>query len=140
MGHIDTLGKARVGLFINSSYARSGRGVTAFCGSIPCLPAENSQTLGPKTKIASLCQGWRRLSPGFPRRLRGGARWGFKALAIAAPAKMKKHCSYSTRFCQGFHIMRTVISVLSNGLLPHEHITLACHGVRGMVPLKPLMA
>jgi hypothetical protein len=29
---------------------------------------------------------------------------------------------------------------LPNGLLPHgaEHITLACHGMQGAVPLKPL--
>jgi hypothetical protein len=66
------LGEGAVRLFINPSYAKSGRSVAAFCESIPCLPAENSQTLGPKTKIVSLCQGWRPLSPGFPRRLRSG--------------------------------------------------------------------
>ena len=44
-----------LGLFINPSYARSGRGVAASCESIPCLQGKFSQTLGPKTKIVTLC-------------------------------------------------------------------------------------
>ncbi len=95
----------------------------------PRLPAENSQTLSPKTKIVSPCQGWRPLSPGFPSSFEG---WGVQGTT-------KKHCSYpiSSRISY-----QTVISVLLNGLLPRgaERITLACHGVRGVVPLKPLKA
>jgi hypothetical protein len=99
-----------VGLFINPSYARSS--CSGFLRVDPLFTSGKFPDLGPKTKIVSLP----RMATVVTRFSETFEGWGFKALSIGAPAKMKKHCSYLISSRISYH---TVISVLPNGLLPH---------------------
>lgn len=105
---INTLGKA---LFINPSYARSG--YSGFLRVDPLFasgkfpdPRFYDQDRVSVPRMATVVT---RFSETFEG-------WGFKALSIGAPAKMKKHRSYLISSRISYH---TVISVLPNGLLPH---------------------
>jgi hypothetical protein len=119
--------------------ARTGLAtVAAFCESIPCLPAENSQTLGPTTKILSPYQGSLKDGDRCRQVFETFKGWRFKALAIGVPAVTREN-EETLRLPDFIKDFTSYCNFsLPNRLM--EHITLACQGVGSVVPLKPLMA